>query len=430
MYEVVNSFIEKTCCFDSEVLNVGALYIVLCLLLSAAVVAVKIVVRVCSLLLQWIVVGVGHLIIRRDEKQYMKYNRTRLFAIKLVADTKFFYEWLNQYVFNTDMIVAFGVENSILDRVLQTSLERGVYITKRIFRYFFHFSVSRIVFFLFSSYVMYKEKIIGKLVSVINTIHLENIDIETLLDFGELVSLLCIGLYILLDMRHKANGYSELRQERFKDLVKLEEKLLLALGEMGYCLYKNISLLCEMKYMILHRAAVELSGMECHLIDGKIEYEDDKRATGNYSELFSGYDDLTSVFECISELDEDYKKSSLKGTNIYLTDYNAMIKDVYKFWKPAEDGGEYTKGHNKRVSLSKGTMEKWFNGCFVDRVHIGENVVYLSENETLHCIQEASNELDSMLEMAFEFDMYLKKYSEKIRKRLWKIHRLARLRLF
>ena len=430
MYEVVNRFIEKICCFDSGVLNVIVLYIVLCLLLSVAIGAVKIAVRVCSLLLQWIVVGLGHLIIRRDEKQYMKYNGTRLFAIKLVADTKFYYKWINHYVFNTDMIVTSGIENSILDRVLHISLERVVYITKRIFRYFFHFSVSRIVFFLFSSYVMYKEKIIGKLVSVINTIPLEDIDIGTFLDFGELVSLLCIGLYILLDMRHKANGYSELRQERFKDLVRLEEKLLLALDEMGYCLYKNTSLLCEMKYRILHDAAVELSGKECHLIDGKIEYEDAKRVAGNYSELFSGYDDLTRVFECIYELDEDYKKSSLKGTNIYLTDYNAMIKDVYMFWKPAEDGGEYTKGHNKRVSLSKGTMEKWFKGCFIERVHKGEEVVYLSENETLHRIREASNDLDSMLEMAFEFDMYLKKHSEKIRKRLWKIHRLARLRLF
>ena len=75
-------------------------------------------------------------------------------------------------------------------------------------------------------------------------------------------------------------------------------------------------------------------------------------------------------------------------------------------------------------------MEKWFKGCFIERVHIGENVVYLSENETLHRIREASNDLDNMLEMAFEFDLYLKKHSEKIRKRLWKIHRFARLWLF
>ena len=160
------------------------------------------------------------------------------------------------------------------------------------------------------------------------------------------------------------------------------------------------------------------------------EYEDDKRVAGDYSELFSGYDDLTRVFECISELDEDYKKSSLKGTNIYMTDYNAMIKDVYMFWKPEEDGRKYIKGNDKSVSLSKGAMEKWFKGCFIERVHIGENVVYLSENETLHCIREASNDLDNMLEMAFEFDLYLKKHSEKIRKRLWKIQRFARLRLF
>lgn len=79
-------------------------------------------------------------------------------------------------------------------------------------------------------------------------------------------------IYILLDIRHKSRGYSELRQERFKDLVKLEEKLLLALDEMGYCLYKNMDLLSETKHIILQRAASELSGKECYIVEGKLQF--------------------------------------------------------------------------------------------------------------------------------------------------------------
>ena len=429
MYEVIWKALGKICFFKSNVLNVVFLYMTLCLLLSVIIFVIKMVIALCLLIGQKLLVRLGCMIIERNGDQYI-YNKTRLSAIKLIADAKLYYEWIKDKALKMYMYVGLSIEGSTLDKVLHSSLERMVYICRRVFGYFFRFSGSRIMFFLLSLYMLYKDTVTEIIMLVKNAIPWDEIDIETVLDFGELVSLLCIVLYILLDMRHKANGYSELRQERFKDLVKLEEKLLVALETMGFCLYKNIGLLSEAKYRILQRATVELSGRDCCFIDGNFEFKDNKKITDDYLKLFDEYDDLTSVFECISELDEEYKKSSLRGSNIYLTDDDAVLKEVFMFWEPKDEGGDYTKGYRERVSLSRGTMEKWFKNDFVDKAHVGEKVFYLSENETIHCIRKASKELDGMLETAFEFDMYLKKYSEKIRKRLWKIHKFSRFRLF
>ena len=38
------------------------------------------------------------------------------------------------------------------------------------------------------------------------------------------VVVLCLLIYIIFDIRHKVNGYSELRAERFKELVQMEER--------------------------------------------------------------------------------------------------------------------------------------------------------------------------------------------------------------
>lgn len=57
-------------------------------------------------------------------------------------------------------------------------------------------------------------------------------------------------------------------------------------------------------------------------------------------------------------------------------------------------------------------------------------VQYLSEDQIEKRIIEASDSLDYKLERAFEFKLYLKKYSSKLRKRFMKIHSFSRFRLF
>ncbi len=431
MKEFVEMIIGKICIFDLQVFNVLVLYFSLCISLSVAMVVIRVVIRLCSSGIKGILVKLGEGILKRDESQRFTYSKTRLFAIKLMTDTEFYWEEINNHIFKTYKVVTVSIEKSMLEKMLRCSMEHIIGFIKRVFRYFFHFSLSRIVFLALGVYWVYTETIRETLEKWISVIPWGDVDIGTVLDFGELVSLLCIVIYIMLDMRHKAKGYSELRQERFKELVKLEEKLLLALDEMRYSLYRNVSYLSENKYSILQRAASELSGKDCYISDGKFEFREKRQSNGfNEIGVFNKCDDLENVIQHLSELDEEYKISSLNGSNIYFVDHNAMLKDVYEFWRPKEEGGEYTKEANKRMALSKSIMEKWYENEIIKRRMIGDELIYLSESQTKESIIEASEHLDYILKRALVFDMKLKKYVRKLGKRLWKIHNYSRFRLF
>lgn len=429
----MKEFIEKICIFDIQVFNVLVLYFALCISLSVAMGGIRVVIRLCSSGIKGILMKLGEAILKRDESQRFTYSKTRLFAIKLMADTEFYWEEINNHIFKTYKVVTVSIEKSILDKMLRCSMEYIIGFVKRVIQYFFHFSLSRIVFLALGVYWVYTEMIRETLEKWMSVIPWEDIDIDidTVLDFGELISLLCIVIYIMLDMRHKATGYSELRQERFKELVKLEEKLLLALDEMRYSLYRNISSLSERKYSMLQRAASELSGKECYIIGGEIKFEEKRYGLkDNISEMFDEFDDLENVSKYLSELDEEYKNSSIKGSNVYHTDHNAMLTAVYDFWKPAEEGGEITRDIDKRVALSKSRMETWYKNVIKAIGRSDDDVIYFPEEQTTKRVLEASDSLDYSLERALLFDLKLKKYCSKLRRRLWKIHNYSRFRLF
>ena len=94
------------------------------------------------------------------------------------------------------------------------------------------------------------------------------------IDFFELNSIIFLLGYIFLDVRHKVTGYSEIRMERFKELFQMEEKVLNILRNINYALETNIDVIVDRKPYILQDGAKELTGKDCYIYDGKIEYED------------------------------------------------------------------------------------------------------------------------------------------------------------
>lgn len=429
MFEQIDKVVEKILVFDSKWLELVELYVLLCLAFSVATGVIRVIIRMFSFSVRWVLIRVGEYILERDKEQRLIFSRKRLFAIKLMADVEFYNEWINNYVFETYRIVTTN-EKSYFDKCMKYSLEKIVGVSKRIFHYFFHFSLSRIVFFVLGVYYIYKERAIELLKVGIGMIPWSEIDIDAVLDFGELVSLLCILLYILLDMRHKSKGYTELRQARFQELVRMEEKLLFALEEMRYCLYKNMSLLCETKHLILGKAASVLTGKECNASKGKLEFgKKPYRECDSYPAVFEQFDDLKNVFLCIEELDAEYKKSLLRHSNILMTDYEAMLKSVRDFWEP-EAEEVFSKWKNRGLSLSKSFMERWFQNNVFEKTGREEEKFCWSEDRTQKHIQEMSDVLDYCLERAFKFDMYLVKHGERIQKHLMKVHNYSRFRLF
>lgn len=66
------------------------------------------------------------------------------------------------------------------------SLEHVIDVVKRVLRYFFHFSLSRIIFFTLGVYWIYRKEIEEILENAISIIPWNDININTVLEIGNL----------------------------------------------------------------------------------------------------------------------------------------------------------------------------------------------------------------------------------------------------
>lgn len=139
--------------------------------------------------------------------------------------------------------------------------------------------------------------------------------ISDVLDLFELISIILLLGYILLDVRHKANGYSEIRVERFKELFQMEEKLLNILRDINYALEANIDIIVERKRFILQSGAKCLTGKECTIYDGKIEYTNENHmrncSTNDLYFQLINLQEMSEEFRKLVELDEELKSHHL-----------------------------------------------------------------------------------------------------------------------
>lgn len=411
-----------------RVINAVLFYFALCFLFVIALAIFTIMMVIVIGCLEGCINRIDGIILGKKHQKSLEYQGITLWYIKCKADISYFLDWVRFDILKVRY--SFGEDATKIKWVRKLSLENIISMAKNIIKFFFSATTVHLILGLVSLYVYYKTDILLVCESLVDTILQSGITPSQFLEMFEVLVVLCLLGYIIFDIRHKANGYSELRAERFKELVQMEEKLLNILGGISCSLEKNIDTIAERKCFILQSGASELSGKQCYINKTKIEFEDKNKFGYWYSNdrmrQLSNLDDMKEEFQKLSELEDEFKKSALSRSNIYLIDHQTMLTRVVHFWIPGIDDKEY-----KRMEFfCKSSMEEWYKNRFIKPVeNTNGEVRYYSESQTIKQILDASAMLDYELMRAFCLELYLKKYERKMIKRFKRINKFSRFNL-
>lgn len=411
-----------------RIFNAVFFYLLLCVLAVTVVVVITI---ILVLVIEGLEAGINRIdgiILGKKHQKSLEYQGVTLWYIKCKADILYFLYWMRLDVLKVRY--SYGENDTKIKWIRRMSIENIITIAKIVIKFFFDITIVRFILGLISLYVYFKKDILVLCKRLVDMILQIDITPGQFLEMFEIITVLCLLGYIIFDVRHKANGYSELRAERFKELVQMEEKLLNILGGISYSLQKNIDIIAERKGFILQSGASELSGMQCYIDKTNIEFVKKNkygyRCPDDRMRQLSKLDDMKEEFQKLSELEEEFKKSALSRSNIYLIDHQTMLTKVVHFWIPGFDDKEY-----KRMEcFCKSSMEEWYKNRFIKPVENAEGEVrYYSESQVKNQILDVSEMLDYELTRAFLLELYLKKYERKMIKRLKQINKFSRFNL-
>ena len=138
---------------------------------------------------------------------------------------------------------------------------------------------------------------------------------------------------------------------------------------------------------------------------------------------FRNLKEMGEEFNKLTELDEEFKQSSLSYSNIFMIDHQAMLTKLVYFL--GCDNLEY----KKMKFFCKSSMENWFKNRFIKPITVGCEEEYYAEERAKKVILDASAALDFELMNAFELEVHLKRYERKMIKRIKKINNFSRFNL-
>ena len=259
-----NFFVKLFAISEYRIVNMIVLYIILCVLFFAAIVFIKVGFMILIECIDKILYTLNKLVFGKEHQKSLEYNWFILWFAKLNADITFVidcvqYEFL-QITYKTDFN-----KGSLTKWARWLSLENMVKVIKRILSFFFGISGIHLLLGGISLYTYYGKKVIGVIGQLIEGLIQSKITTSQLIEIFEIITILCLLGYIAFDIRHKANVYSNIRAERFKELICMEEKLLVILKGILYSLGKNIDIIVNRKRFILQCGASGLSGKECYI---------------------------------------------------------------------------------------------------------------------------------------------------------------------
>lgn len=423
--------VDELCISSCEIINAVILYCLICLLFSVVVDIFKICVYIICNLLENIITKIDKIIMGGYNEKSLKYGFITLWFLKFEADTEYFIDWIRYDIVKTYTVISsIDIEDrTILYWAKKFSIDRFFRLICKIRKYFFSATFKHFLIIILVLFYMCRQKIEHLATNFWFSINLPKFNSGNILEMIELITILIAAFYIILDIKYKVSASFSLREERFKSLVLLEEKLLGIIQEMLYSLEKNIEVLCAKKSIILSKGATELSGKQCYLDKNNIELCEEKEYwMDNFSsrDIFEDFDDLQKEFTQLRELNEEFKESSLNFSNIYLVDYKTMLTRVGEFWNIWSSDEEY----EKMKFIGKNSMQRWYHNFFMKRVHEfdGEKSYY-SDEQTIQALYDASSMLDYDLKRAFILKLYLRRYERKMTKRLKKIHKFSRLHI-
>ena len=415
---------------EHQIINMLVLYLALCVLYIVTILFIALGIMIFVWCIERVLYTINKFVFGKEHRKSLEYNCFILWFAKLNADITFALDWMRfdflQIRYKTDC------DKSSTEWARWLSLENMVTTIKNIFVFFFRVTGIHMLLGAVALYEYYRDDIFFAMNQINSLIIKSEITASQFVELFEVLTILCLLGYIVLDIRHKVNVYSDIRAERFKELVQMEEKLLGILKGMAYSLRKNIDIIANRKSFILQCGASSLSGKTCYIYNTKIEFETRNRYyffnSDDAMRQFSDLDDMEDEFEKLEELDMEFKESSLNYSNIILIDRDDILTRTVYFWTP----GIINIDHDKIRCFCKTSMENWYKNWFespIVAINGKQDERYLSEDKTKDTILRASAIIDFELIRAFGLELYIKKYIGKLERRFKKLSNFSKFNL-
>lgn len=428
--EYISKIIQYIKITNIKIINTIYIYIVAVLCFTIILCAIKILIFLLTRFIENIIEYICKKIFKFDTK-LIEYSFVTVWFIKMRADVEYFLDWLNFVVVKSFTIIGYSSNESLslAEKVKMFSLDNILQFTISIFKYIFSFKWIHVIIAIMTVYFNYIQEIVTLWNNILVSLSaLSKVDVGGILDIFQLLIIVFTIIYIGIDVRHKIIGYESLREERFKELFLLEEKMLRIMQRMSYELGKNIEVLIRTKYSILmDGASVLLNGNNCYWRDGHLKIDEYRYGTylnNKINNTITQFVDMDNDFSALKELNEEFKESSLSKSNVYFIDHQAMLTRLTHFWWIGVDENVRYK---KMLFLSQKSMNEWFNNWFIkeaeENLKINTN---LSKEEVEEIIIGASTIIDYELQEAFKLEMHLRRYERKMIKRIKKINSFSR----
>lgn len=425
--QFTNQLMEFSNITEYTWMNAVISYLELCIIFVVIWILIAVIMAILVTVVEKIGDLLKSLILGKSHERSLRYSTFQVWFLKVSADVNILIFWIR---FNICGVRTSGeTDFSMVKKAKVFTMESIIYFVKNCLRFFFDCSILHLVFAVYVVYIYYFQLIQDYFIRFCEFLKTNEFSVSDAIDFFELISIIFLLGYIFLDVRHKATGYSEIRRERFKELFQMEEKLLNILRNINYALETNIDVIVDRKPYILQVGAEDLTGKDCYIYNGKIEYEDKKYWNNchQYDTYFQlrNLVEMNEEFDRLSELNEQFKKSSLSYSNIYLIDHETMLTKLIHFYFPGRENFEY----KKMQLFCKSSMERWFERLFIKPIIYGDEKKYYIEEQANEVILDASEALDYELMHALELEVYLRRYEKKMIKRFKKINRFSRFNI-
>lgn len=409
---------------DYTWMNAVVSYLEMCIIFAGIWILIAVIMTILVTFVEKILGSLEKLFLGKSHERSLRYNIFQVWFLKVHADVNILIFWIK---FNIcGLRTSRETDFSMVKKAKVFTMESIIYFVKNLLRFFFNCSIVHLLFAIYVVCIYYYQLIRDSFVNFCGFIKTNVFSVSNAIDLFELISIIFLLGYIFLDVRHKAIGYSEIRMERFKELFQMEEKLLNILRNINYALETNIDVIVDRKPYILQAGAKNLTGKDCYIYDGNIEYEDKKYWNNciqddTYFQL-QNLIEMNEEFNKLTELNEEFKKSSLIYSNIFLIDHETMLTKLIYFYFPGRENFEY----KKMQLFCKSSMEKWFENQFIKPIAFENEKKYYTEEQANKVIIGASHALDFELMNALELEMYLKRYEKRMIKRFKKINKFSR----
>jgi hypothetical protein len=406
---------------NQKCINTLLLYIAVVFLIFITCSILKIIIYSLTEMLEKALGSLTRKILKGDTK-IIEYSVGTVWLIKFNADINYYLKWLNYTVFKTYTVVTYSNNTrSVAEIVKSFSLQNILQCFVSFVKYIFCIKTTHIIIAGTVIYLSYKkeiEELWSKILSILTSISM--LGIKDILDICELIIIIFTAFFIILDFRHKINGYTTIREDRFKELILMEEKVLHLMQRMSYGLESNIDTLVQTKNLILTDGATALlSGKECSISGGHLKIYDSNFSNHFNREsesIINQFADMDEEFNELNQLNEEFKKSSLYHSNIYLIDHQAMLTELLNFWNLGENRNHDFK---RMLFLCRGSRKEWFENWFIKQAdENNKNHFNFGIDDIEKQIISASDILDSELQEAFEYELTLERYRKKIFKRI------------